>query len=73
MTIKGEQTFNVAATRFGISASKDKYTLMYSVDGKDFDAWEDETPAGENVLVIGNPRGMIFKLSGNTDTLQIIM
>ena len=68
--INGEATFKVTSVNglFAIGPSSSGYTLNYSADGENFTAWDEATAANENVVVANAPFGMVFKLSGNTDT-----
>ena len=59
------------AHSFVISASGQGYTLNYSADGTSWTAWSEATPANENCVVNGVPKGMLYKLVGNTDTVEI--
>lgn len=68
--IFANNSFSVLAHSFGISASQQDTTLMYSVDGVVWNAKAD-IPAGETILVINVPRGILFKLEGNNDTLVL--
>lgn len=66
----GETPFQVAAHSFG-AYSNAGYTLAYSVDGVNYTAYEEATPAGENLFVNGVPKDAFFCLSGNTGTATI--
>ena len=44
---------------------------MYSANGNGFIAWEEATPANEVLVVNDIAKGMVFYLSGNTDTVEI--
>lgn len=71
MKIQGEQIFGIPTNYFGISPSESGYTLEYSADGKNFTAWTQETPAGENAFVCHVPKGSSFRLSGNSGDVYI--
>lgn len=71
MTVTGEKPFSIMAHSFVISASGQGYTLMYSANGNGFTAWEEATPANEVLVVNDIAKGMVFYLSGNTDTVEI--
>ena len=71
MTVTGEKPFSIMAHSFVISASGQGYTLNYSADGNGFTAWEEATPANEVLVVNDIAKGMVFYLSGNTDTVEI--
>ena len=65
ITVTGEAPFSVLAHSFSVY-SDSSYTLNYSADGEHFTAWEEETPAGETLIVNGVAKGMIFYLDGNS-------
>ena len=69
--VKGNEIFKVDATAFGVSKSAQGYTLQYSSDGVNFTSYIEETPANENLQVVGCASGEYWKLSGNTDTVVI--
>lgn len=71
LTISGETPFSVLAHSFSVGHSSSGYTLLYSAGDDKFTAWEEATPANETLIVNGVAKGMIFKLSGNTDTVII--
>lgn len=71
LTISGETPFSVLAHSFSVGHSSSGYTLLYSAGDDKFTAWETPTPANETLIVNGVAKGMIFKLSGNTDTVII--
>ena len=71
--INGEAPFQVIdAHSFGVSPSEDGYTLNYSVNGTDYTAWEEATPANENLFVINVPKSCYFKLVGNTGNVTVV-
>lgn len=65
ITITNEAVFSVLAHSFSVY-SDSAYTLNYSADGEHFTAWEEETPAGEVLIVNGVAKGMKFYLDGNS-------
>lgn len=69
--VKNEQVFQVDAPNFAISHSASGYTLNYSADGADFDAWNDVTPADTTQVVQCAARGMYYKLVGNTSEVLV--
>ena len=69
--IKAEEQFQVLAHSFSVSPSNEGYTLNYSADGKDFTAYEEETPANEVLIVNGIAKNMWFKLVGNNSDVTI--
>ena len=71
MTINGEQPFSVLAHSFAVGQTSNGYTLMYSAGDGNFTAWSAATPSNETLIVNGIAKGMIFKLSGNTDEVII--
>lgn len=71
MKVTGEQIFSVPEHFFGISASESGYTLNYSVDGKTFTQWENETPAGETLFIANAPLFGKYMLEGNTGEVEV--
>ena len=71
MKVTGETPFSVLAHSFSVGHSSSGYTLLYSAGDNNFTAWTAETPSNETLIVNGIAKGMIFKLSGNTDTVLI--
>lgn len=71
MKITGEQVFTVPYRSFAVSASEGGYTLNYSVDGENFDAWKDATPAGEILMVTNTINDLKYKLVGNTGEVLV--
>lgn len=71
LKINAEMPFQVLAHSFGVY-SEDAYTLNYSVDGINYTAYEEGTPAGEVLFVNGVPKNAFFKLMGNTSQAKII-
>lgn len=69
--IRGEEPFSVLAHSFSVGHSSSGYTLMYSAGDDNFTAWEEPTPANETLIVNNIAKGMIFYLSGNTDSVLI--
>ena len=69
--INGEEPFSVLAHSFSVGQSSSGYTLLYSAGDNKFTAWTAATPSNETLIVNGVAKGMIFKLSGNTDTVLI--
>lgn len=67
MKISGQSVFQIPAHSFICSPSESGYVLQYSADGVNFTSYDEETPAGENLIVNGVPKFTYFKLSGNTD------
>lgn len=65
--VNKEEVFRSSGNKVAIAATASGYTLQYSVDGNDFDAYKDAVPAGENLIVTDVVTGMFFKLVGNTD------
>lgn len=65
--INKEDIFQARGSKVAIAATTSGYTLQYSVDGKDFDDYQEEIPANENLIVSDVISGMFFKLAGNTD------
>lgn len=71
ITISGETPFSVLAHSFSVGHSSSGYTLLYSAGDGNFTAWTAATPSNETLIVNGIAKGMIFKLSGNTDSVII--
>ena len=71
MKVSGEKTFCVPATSFGISGSGSGYTLNYSVDGKTWGVWPEATKANDVLFVVNVPKFMIYKLSTNTEQVEV--
>lgn len=76
-TINDDEIFECPAPSFCIGASPTGYTLNYSTnydpvteDG-DWDAWDEDTPAGEQCIVVGAQEPMYFKLVGNAGELPL--
>lgn len=69
--IQGEQIFRVPVSNFAISPSASGYTLNYSADGENFDAWDEATPADKNEIVTNAPCGLWYKLVGNTSDVKL--
>ena len=65
--VNKEEVFRSSGNKVAIAATSSGYTLQYSVDGIDFDAYKDAVSAGENLIVTDVVSGMFFKLVGNTD------
>lgn len=73
VTVTGEAPFRYMGSngRFIVQASSNAYTLNYSQDGVSWTAWEDQTPANENLVVVHAVLGMFFKLVGNTGDVKV--
>jgi len=70
--IQGEQPFQIISSHsFGISPSKEGYTLNYSADGVNYTAYDKATPADENCFVLNVPKFCYFKLIGNNSDVII--
>ena len=70
--IVGSEPFQIESSHsFAVSPSSQGYTFMYSTDGVNYTAWEEDVPADENLVVNGIAVGMFFYLNGNEDTLTI--
>lgn len=65
--VNKEEVFRSSGNKVAIAATSSGYTLQFSVDGNDFDDYQDAVPAGENLIVTDVISGMFFKLSGNAD------
>ena len=69
--VSGSTPFQVLAHSCVISPSAQGYTLNYSSDGENFTAWDEATPANENLIVNGLAYGTYLCLSGNTDNVVV--
>lgn len=65
--VNKEEVFRSSGNKVAIAATSSGYTLQFSVDGNDYDDYQDAVPAGENLIVTDVISGMFFKLSGNAD------
>lgn len=66
--VSGETPFKVLKDKVAIGPTTNGYTIAYGVDGVNFTAYSEATPANENLIVTGLQQYMWLKLSGNTDT-----
>lgn len=71
MKVFGENVFSVPERSFGVSGSEQGYTLNYSVDGKDWAAWSEATPANEPLFVCDAPKFQKYKLVGNNSEVDV--
>lgn len=71
MKVFGENVFSTPVGDFGVSGSEEGYTLNYSVDGKTWAAWPEETPANEPLFVVDSPKFMKYKLVGNNSEVDV--
>lgn len=71
MQVVNDNVFSIPATSFAISASNSGYDLQYSVDGQSWTSYADSVPANEVCIVNFSVKGLMFKLSGNTDTVFV--
>lgn len=62
-----EQPFKVINDNFAIAGTSAGYVLNYSVDKVNWSAWDEATPANEELIVNGAKEYMWFKLVGNVD------
>lgn len=72
-TISRETPFLVNSRNFEIGFSSTGYTLEFSVDGENYTAWPEETPANETCMVNGVTSGGYFRLKGNGDDKVVIL
>ena len=70
-TIEGEGVVQVLSHSIIIGPSASGYTFCYSADGVNFTPYDQDTPAGENLIVNGLAFGTYVMLSGNTGDVQI--
>jgi hypothetical protein len=71
LEITGETPFQVLGHSFTVSPSSEGYTLNYSADGVSYTAYEESTPANENLIVNGIAWGQYIKLVGNNSKVII--
>lgn len=71
LKITGDTPFQVMAHSCAVSPSEQGYTLQYSADGVNYTAWEEATPANENLIVNGLAWGTYLRLSGNTSEVVV--
>lgn len=67
----GETPFSVLANSFMVSPSAEGYTLEFSADGQNYTAWDEPTPANENLVVTNVPQECYYRLKGNKSTVTI--
>lgn len=70
--VSGETAFQVLSHSFSVSQSESGYTLNYSGDGVNWTAYDEATPANEDLIVNGIAFGQYIKLAGNTSEVTII-
>ena len=70
--VSGETAFQVLSHSFSVSQSESGYTLNYSGDGIHWTAYDEATPANEDLIVNGIAFGQYIKLAGNTSEVTII-
>lgn len=73
MTIKvsGETPVQILAHSLIVSQSESGYTFNFSGDGISWTAYDEETPANEDLIVNGIAWGTYIKLVGNTSEVTI--
>lgn len=69
--LSGETPVQILAHSFIVSQSESGYTLNYSGDGLSWTAYDQETPANEDLIVNGIAWGTYIKLAGNTSEVTI--
>ena len=69
--ISGETPFQVLSHSFIVSQSESGYTLNYSGDGITWTAYDEATPANEDLIVNGIAFGTYVKLANNTSEVTI--
>ena len=69
--VKGENKFSVPAESFAVQATSE-FTLNYSVNGKNWKANDEATPANEPLVIKTTVKGLWYKLVGNTDSKTIV-
>ena len=71
MKVTGSNPFSVPTNSFAISPSQQGYTLQYSVDGESWDDYSEATASGVTAIVNFAPKGMLYRLSGNTSEVYL--
>ena len=70
--VNKEEKFSVPANAFAVQSTT-AFTLNYSVNGKNWKASEEETPANEPLIVKSDVKGLHYKLAGNTDPKAVVI
>lgn len=71
VSVPGETIFRVPVGNFALSPSAEGYTLNYSVNGVNFDAWDTATAAGKNEIITNAHCGLYYKCVGNQSNLTL--
>lgn len=70
--VNKEEKFTVPENAFAVQSTA-AFTLNYSVNGKNWKASEEETPANEPLIVKNDVKGLHYKLAGNTDPKAVVI
>lgn len=72
--VNGEQKFSAKKDQFAVAPSTSGYQVAYSADGENWTLDADAiVPANENLIYLGAMQYAWYKLSGNTDNVNIIL
>lgn len=70
--VNGDDAFQVLSHSFSVGKTSNSYTLQYSANGIDWSSYDEEIPADETLIVNNCAFEQYIRLSGNTDTVDII-
>ena len=70
--VNGEAKFSVPTNAFAVQSTA-AFTLNYSVNGKNWKAYDEATPANEPMIVKNDVKNMYYMLEGNTDTKAVVI
>lgn len=74
ITVKGENPFKAVHSTFTVAGTSNGFTLSYSTSpDKGFTNYSEPTPANEVLIVNGATPFTYFKLTGNTDDVEVIL
>lgn len=72
--VNGEQAFKASKNQFAVGPSSSGYQVAYSADNSVFTLDEQAiVPANENLVYLGSMQYAWYKLSGNTDTVTVLI
>ena len=71
MKISGEKPFTTPTHSFAIGACDSEYTLLYSVDGSSWTAYDSACPSGTTAIVNFGIPNLLYKLSGATGDILV--
>lgn len=70
--VNGEQPFGIPVENFAINGTNTAYKLNYSVDGIFWSEAGDTVSANTQTIVLNGIKGMQYRLSGNTNNVEVI-